>query len=667
MADAFPPRSLPGADQQTNPLSNGRFFWLNHDWLLGLLLVSAVLLAYGPVWRAGFVWDDSAVLTTNPCIIGPFGLRQIWTTHYADNCPLTLSALWLQHGLWDLSPVPYHVINVLLHAAGALMLWRVLRRLQVPGAWLGAALWALHPVGVASVAWVAELKNTLSGVFFLGAVLFYLRWLELANGGGEPLGKQASGRWSDYGISLVCATLAMGSKSSTVVLPMVLGLCTWWTEGRIGWRRVVSLVPLVLTAAAASALTLWTQSLTLASSHDVPSARPWASRLVTAGMAAWFYLGKLLWPHPLTAVYPRWQVDPARWLEWLPLLFVLAFLFFLWRRRASPPGRACFFASAYFLVALLPVLGLINGTAFRYSLVFDHFQYLASMGPLALAGAGVTCLIRLVPAGKAWPHALVALTLIGLGTMSWQHSKVYRDEETLWTDTLAKNPGCWLGHGNLGSALLLAGQVEAATAHYEQALAINPGYAEAHNNLGVVFLQQGKVEEAIAQDEQAVLIHPDVAEFHSNLGNARLARGQMDEAIAQYEKALTIDPQYPALSFNLGNARFAKGQVDEAILQYEKALVLNPNYAEAHSNLGNAFLSKRQLGAAISQYERALAINPGYVDAHNNLGIALLRTARFDEAVVQFQEALRLAPDYPNVQNNLTTARTLARRARRSQ
>ena len=683
------------SSRRTGVLSPGRLpFRSGRAWPWGLLLLLAVLAAYGPVWRAGFVWDDSSMLTANPCIAGPLGLRQIWTTHFADICPLALSALWLEHALWGFSPAPYHVVNVLLHAAGAILLWGVLRRLRVPGAWLGAALWALHPVEVESVAWVAELKNTLSGVFFLGAVFFYLRW----RGARDPGGRARAG-WPLYGWCLLCAALAMASKSSTVVLPAVLGLCVWWLEGRVRWRRAVSLGPLVLLAAAASVLSLWTQRASLALATDARWARPWPGRLVAAGEAVWFYLGKLLWPHPLISIYPRWHVDAGRWPEWLPLLAVVAALSLLGWGRGSPWGRAGFFAGAYFLVALAPVLGWFDNTGFRYSLVFDHFQYLASMGPLALAGAGIVRLARLTLPGRAWwPSAPAAAVLLVLGTLCWQRSEAYRDEETFWTDTVAKNPDCWSGHGNLGSALLLQGQLDAARAQYEQALAINPDYAEArsnlgvillrqgkveeataqvtravasnphsaeaHNNLGMIFLRQGKITEAIAQVEQAVAINPYYAEAHSNLGNALFAQGRADEAIAEYGRALAINPEYAFVYFNLGNAFFARGQVDEAIAEYEKALAIDRDYAEAHSNLGNAFLAKRQPDAAIAQYQKALTIRADYVEAHYNLGIACLRTARFDEAAVQFQEALRLAPGYPNVETNLATARTLARRAR---
>ena len=250
------------ASRLTNLLPARLPFRNDRDWWRCILLVLAVLLAYLPVWRAGFVWDDSAILTANPCIVGPLGFRQIWTTQYADVCPLTLSALWLEHALWGLSPLPYHVVNVLLHAANALLLWQVLRSLRVPGAWLGSALWSLHPVEVASVAWVAELKNTLSGVFFLASVFWFLSWLKAREQETTPRIERVGGRWLFYGLSLFCAALAMASKSSTVVLPAVLWLCAWWMEGRVRWRQAVSLSPLFPLAAVTSVVTLLTQRVT---------------------------------------------------------------------------------------------------------------------------------------------------------------------------------------------------------------------------------------------------------------------------------------------------------------------------------------------------------------------------------------------------------------------
>ena len=390
--------------------------WLHRDWFWGLILVLAVILAYQPVWHAGFFWDDEPHVTANPCIVGPLGLKEIWTTNAADICPLVLTTFWAEHALWGLAPLPYHLVNVLMHGACAVVLWRVLRSLQVPGAWLGAALWALHPVQVESVAWITEMKNTQSGLFFLLSILFFLRWLKARDPERKNTG---AGLLTSYALTLIFAALAMASKSSTVILPVVLCLGAWWVEGRWHWRNLTRVAPVFLMSIAASALSIWTQKLQLAIGNDPQWVRTWPERLATAGDAVWFYLGKLLWPHPLIAIYPRWQIDAGQWVSYLPLLAVIIVLFILWLKRESW-SRPWFFVFAYFLAALLPVLGLVDNFIFRFSLVFDHFQYLASIGPLALAGAGLARLADRVMPGRLWLQATLCagLLLILLGRLS---------------------------------------------------------------------------------------------------------------------------------------------------------------------------------------------------------------------------------------------------------
>jgi tetratricopeptide (TPR) repeat protein len=594
--------------------------WFRHDWIWGLILILSVILTYTPVWQAGFIWDDNAHLTANPCIVGPLGLKEIWTTSAADICPLTLTTFWAEHALWGLGPLPYHLVNVLMHGASAVLLWRVLRSLRVQGAWLGAALWALHPVAVESVAWITEMKNTESGLFFLLSILFFVRWLRSRDLDGRT-------GWN-YTLTLIFAALAMASKSSTVILPVVLCLCAWWMEGRWRWRNVARVLPIFLMSIAASALSIWTQGLALAQAITDPQLlRTWPERLATAGDAVWFYLGKLLWPHPLITIYPRWQIDTTQWVSYLPLLAVIVILSIFWLKRALW-SRACFFAFAYFIAALLPVLGLIDNPIFRFSLVFDHFQYLGSIGPLALAGTGLAWFGDFIIPKKPWLQStLCAGLLLILGMASWQRTWAYQSQETLWTDTLAKNPNSWLGHCNLGLALF----------------------------------QKGQVDDAIAQYQKAVEIYPNYVAAHYNLGNALLQKGQLDTALAQYEKAVEIDPNDAAAHINLGNAFFQKQQLDKAVAQFQKAVEINPNDAEVQYNLGNALFQKGQLDEAVAQFQKALKIDPNSFATHYNLGGAFFQKGQLDEAITQFQEVLRLKPDFSPAQDNLAKVQALVR------
>ena len=446
------PAGLPSGAAEINSRARPTLSWLKQDWIWAAVLFMAVVLAYLPVCWAGYIWDDDAVVTGNPVITGPNGLIDIWTTKAADICPLTLTTFWLEYKLWGAAALPYHLVNVILHAFNALLLWRVLRKLQIPGAWLGAALWALHPVEVESVAWATELKNTQSGLFFLLSIFFYLDLLKLR-------ARAVPKRWDgNYVLTLVFAAMAMASKSSTVVLPLVLGLCAWWKEGRLIWRHLIKLIPVLLMAVIAGLASIYTQRLQqMASAADLD--RSWPERIITAGDAIWFYLGKLVCPYPLMSIYPRWQVDANQWTSYLPLLAVLIVSVVLWLNRQSW-ARPWFFVSAYFLVALLPILGLVKNNFSHYSFVADHFQYLASMGPLALIGAGITHYVEfIVPGSVGWRWIPGAALLLIFGLLSWQRAKTFENDETLWSENVIWNQGSASVQYNLAVALAQKGRL----------------------------------------------------------------------------------------------------------------------------------------------------------------------------------------------------------------
>jgi tetratricopeptide (TPR) repeat protein len=559
------------------------------------------------------------------------------------------TTFWVEHALWGFEPLPYHLVTVLLHGACAILLWRVLRSLRAHGAWLGAALWALHPVGVESVAWISETKNTESGLFFLLSILFFVRWLTAKDVEGHT-----GGGWN-YALTLLFAALGMASKSSTVILPVVLCLCIWWM-GRWHWRNLARVIPIFLMAIVPSAVTIWTQGLQLATDTDPQWVRTWPERLGTAGKAVWFYLGKLLWPHPLMTIYPRWQIDTGHWISYLPLLAVVVILFIFWLKRELW-SRTFFFTFAYFIAALLPALGLIDEYPFRFSFVFDHFQYLASIGPLALAGAGLARFSNFIFPKKSWlQSSLCAGLLLTLGMASWQRTLVYQSEEIFWSDTVARNPGCWMGYNNLGNALLQKGQVDEALEQFQKSLAIFPNYVEAHSNLGTALFQKGRVEDAVAHYNKALEINPNHAQANYNLGLALFQKGQVDDAIARYQRALKTDPYHPETHNNLGNALLRKGQVDQALEQFQMALEINPDYVDARSNLGVTLFQKGQLDDAVAQYKKALDINPDYANAHYNLGNALFQKGELDAAIVQFRRAVELKPNYVDARYNLGNA-----------
>ena len=591
-------------------------------WKPAALLVLVTVAAHLPALRGGFIWDDDDHLTQNRAVLLVDGWKRIWSSLGVSRYyPLTLTSFWMQHQLWGLNPLPYHAVNVGLQAVNAVLLWIVLRRLNVTRAWLGAAVWAVHPVNVESVAWVTELKNTQSGFFFLLSALLYLRFED----GMRP---------RDYVLALLCGAAAMLSKPSTVVLPAVLLLCSWWRRGRWNWVR---LLPFVALAAGMSLLTIVEQGHHIRTEGTAEWTLTWAQRLALAGRAVWFYAGKLVWPVNLTFIYPRWEL-PGTWVPLAALVVVAAGLVYF---RRQPRARAALFGLSCFVVALLPVLGFFDVYFFVYSFVADHFQYLASMALIALVMAVV-------------PRAIGIGVLIIFALATWRLTPVYGNSESLWRDTLRKNPHAWMARINLGSELQSQGKLSEAIAQYEQAREIKPDCAEAYNDLGNALLEAGQVGPSLANCQEALRLKPNYADAHCNLGNALLRLNRTGEAIAQYEEALRLRPEHVDAHNNLGSALFQIGRATQAEAHIREALRLNPGFAMAHVNLGTVLARTGRLSEAVQQWDQALRIQPDDAETHYFIGNALLELGRTDEAVAHYEEALRLRPDFTAVRQRLS-------------
>ncbi len=540
--------------------------------------------------------------------------------------------------------MPYHLVNIALHATNGVLVFLLLRRLRIPAPWLAAMLWALHPVNVESVAWITELKNTQSGFFFFLSVLCFLRF-----------DAGARRRW--YGLALLCGLAALLSKPSTVVLPPALLLCVWWE--RESWRRadILRIAPFFILALGMSALTVVEQRGHIQGTGTAEWNLGMAERFVMAGRAAWFYASKTLWPARLTFVYPHWNLDAGSFWSWLPLAGLVAGGALLWGWRRQSWARAGLFGCGFFVLALLPVLGFFDVFYFRFSYVADHFQYLACLGLISLAvSMGTAIGKRAGRGGHDLGTVAAAIALVVLGVSTWRQARIYQDIETLWGDTLAKNPLCWMAHNNLGTVLLQEGKVSVAIGHYEQAVRIKSDYDEAHYNLGMALAQTGRIDEAIAHYQQALRIKPDFAEAHNNLGVALAQTGRIEEAIAHYQQALRIKPDYAEAHNNLGIALAQTGRIDEAIAHYQQALRIKPDFADAHNSLGDGLAQTGRIEEAIAHYLQALQIKPDYAEAHNDLGMALAQTGRIDEAIAHYQQALRIKPDYADAHNNFGVA-----------
>ena len=626
----------------------------NRDWLLGLLLVLATLMAYQPAWRGQRLWDDEAHLT-QPELRSLNGLAHIWTDIGATQqyYPLSFTAFWVQHRFSGDSTLGYHLTNVLLHCFSALLFLTILRRLEVPGAWLAAAIFALHPVHVESVAWMSQLKNTLSGVLYLSSVLAYL-------------GFDRTRKKGLYALALGLFVLALLSKTATVTLPAALLVVFWWKRGRLSWKQdALPLVPFFVAGLAAGLVTVLLER-SLYGARGAEFGFPFIERCLIAGHAIWFHLGKLLWPADLLFIYPRWQISQAAWPQYLYLAAVLALLAGLWRLRHR--SRAPLAALLLFIGALFPTLGFFNVCTFRYTFVNDHHQYLASLGIIALVAAGITAAFGGVQSPKSkvqspqppspWPsphpmgrgRSLLRATCCGalvlaLGVLAWRQARIYVDLQTLWGITAARNPLCYLAHTNLGSLLFQQGRMDEAIAQYQKALNIAPDYSEAHNDLGLALFQKGQVGEAIAHYEQALKTSPSNTEAHVNLGNALVQQGRLDEAVAHYLTALAIQPRNGKIYSNIGNALFQQGKLDEAIDCLHRGLAILPTFADAHDLLGTILFQKGQVDEAISHFQQAVQYQPDLTGVHKNLATALVQKGQVDEAVAQLFAELRASPN----------------------
>jgi tetratricopeptide (TPR) repeat protein len=570
----------------------------------GGIICLLTIAVYFPALRGGFIWDDDDHLTRNAAMDSLSGLRQIWSSLAVSRYyPLTLTTFWVEHRCWGLNPLPYHAVNIVLQAVNAVLLWVLLRRLQVRGAWLAAAFWAVHPVNVETVAWVTELKNTQSGFFFLLALLVFLRFED-----GQ--------RWRDYAIALLCGVAAMLSKPSTVVLPVVILLCAWWRRGRWTRNDLLRIAPFVMLAVGMSLLTLLEQRHHIEREYASDWTMTAAQRLILAGHAVWFYAAKLLWPMNLCFIYPRWELQVNDVMAWVPLGGLAAGAAMLWHFRHTGWGRAAIFGLGYFVVALLPVLGFFDIYFFRYSFVGDHFQYLASIGLVSLIVSGGEAICE---RGGRWARdagtVAASAVLFTLGFCTWKQTHVYHDVETLWRDTLAKNPNAWLAHNNLGFALEYTGRIDEAIEHYHEALRLKPDVVEAHNNLGIALSESGHVTEGIKEYREGLRVNPRSPEAHYNLGNGLRSLGRPAEAVEEYKLALQYRPAYPEAHNNLGLALEDLGKPAEAREHYEEALQLEPDFAEARNNLGNIAFGLGRFPEAVQQYEQALQIKPDYAEA----------------------------------------------------
>ncbi len=640
----------------------------------GFLLL-AVGLVFGQTARHAFVnLDDNVYVYENPHVShGLSGPGVVWAfshSHVANWHPLTWLSLMLDCQLYGLHAGGHHLSNVLLHAATAVLLLLVLRRMTGdlwPSVFV-AALFAIHPLRVESVAWVTERKDVLSGLFFLLTIAAYLRYVR------HPF---SPGR---YLTVVVFFAMGLMAKPMLVTLPLVLLLLDYWPLGRMSAsptpphcsggelvgtatfmqtelgrfllrrRLVLEKLPLFALAAVSCVLTLGVQGDSLTLNEHLSLS--W--RIGNALIAYVAYLGHFFYPLGLAALYPRMGPD-------LPLgklclaVFVLAGITaaaVMWRKRRP----YLLVGWLWYLIMMAPVIGLVP---VGFGTMADRFTYLPQIGLGIALAYGAADALRFWPSRRAVGAVAAALVLGIFMGCAWRQTSFWCDSQTLWTHALACTSQNSAAHNAFANALVDGGRIDDAIAHYRSALEIRPNYAAAHFNLGVALAGLGQLDEAIEQYRETIAIKPDDAKAHNNLANALLARGQLDRAMAHCREALRIDADFAEAHFNLGNVLFARGRLDEATAQYRCALAIRPDFAEAYYNLGLAFVRRGRLDQAMAQYRQALEVRPDFAEVHNSLGLALAACGRREEAVAHYRRALEIRPGFVEARNNL--ANVLAR------
>jgi tetratricopeptide (TPR) repeat protein len=600
--------------------------------VLGVAAIFLLSFAiYWPALQGGFVWDDMILVEKNQLATGDLNLRTVW---FNTDFPLSTVAFWVQWLLWGKSTLGYHLVNVLLHVASALLVWRVLLQLKIPGAWFAATLFAVHPVCVASVAWISELKNTLSLPFFLLSFSSYLAFEE-----SHAKGELAKARWC-YWLSLATFLLALLSKTSTVMLPAVLLLCAWWKRGRITKQDNLRASPHFALALAFGLMTIWFQNHQVIGGVTVQAENFWG-RLAGAGIAIWFYLGKALLPLNLTMIYPRREIDATTVLSFVPLVLLCGLLVVCWRYRRSW-GKHALFALGCFAVTLFPVLGFFDMLYLQFSRVSDHLQYFPLIAILALIAAGVHALL---PA-KMFRFVAPVLVLVLCG-LTLQRARVFASDEKLWEDTVAKNPTAWNAHNNLGCIRAEQNKMDEAIKHFEASLKFNPRNAQAHINLGKALAMQNKFIEAESHFETALNIRP-TAEAHTFYGSALASRGKMPDAVKHLREAVRLRPDVET-RLQLAAMLRATGNIREAIEQTRLALEAKPDMPEVMSNLAwllatSSDDSLRNGAEAVRLAEQACRLTD-FRQARmvGALAAAYAEAGRYTDAVSTTQKAIDLA------------------------
>jgi tetratricopeptide (TPR) repeat protein len=632
--------------------SSKALFWV----AIGLIVAN--LAVYEPVRHYGFVlYDDLEYVTGNANLQGAPLWQSIQfaltATRSGAWAPVTALSHVFDIQLFGSDAGPQHVENVLFHVFNSLLLFVVLwqmTRQWVPSSFV-AALFALHPLHVESVAWIAERKDVLSTFFLLLTIWAYTRYVR----------KPGSGR---YLLVVLLFAVGLMTKPMLVTLPLILLLLDAWPLGRVRFERsqlaqwlrlVYEKIPLLAMAGAAGIATLWTSSGI--GGIESFETLPLATRLSNASVSLMVYIRDMFWPSNLAPFYPYEPIPTWEIVASLAGLLTVSALA-LWNARRRP---YLLVGWLWYAVMIVPVSGLLQAGGQARA---DRFTYVPLIGLFIAAAWGIPEILAGWKHRQAGLSIAAALVLIACFFAARRQVNYWENAFTLWQHTLEVTKENYVAHTVLGFALASEGKIDEGMSHYREAIRIQPAFAESHSDLGIALAQTGRIDEAISEFQDAVRLAQDAAITHYDLGFALAARGRTQEAVAQYSEAIRLQAGYVEALTKRGDAYLTEGQLNEAIADYLAALQVQPNFADALDNLGLALANQGKLDEAIARYNEALRVRPNFAEAHNNLGSALTNQGRFTDAIAQFTEALRIQPDNQLAHENLAAALELQKKAR---
>ena len=600
-----------------------------------LLIITAVFAVYIQAFGGGFIWDDQIFIVENRFLLDLDGLWSIWftTDMSSQYYPLASSIFWIERHIFGLNPVGYHALNITFHSLNALLVWTLCTRLNIRGAFVIALFFALHPVHVDSVAFVNELKNLVSALFYLFALLCFLSF--------EDTGKK---HW--YALTLIAFILALFSKTIAGTLPAALLILRWMRYRDINFNYITKLVPFFVISILFAFVTI-TQEI---ENTGVNIGLSFFERVLVAGRGSLFYVLKLIYPANLSFIYTRMEPNTTNIYEWAYPLGVIAvfIVLLLFNRKLS---RAPAAAVALFLVTIFPALGFVDINFFNFSYVADHFQYLASLSIIALIVAVACRLIEKLPAPTAYIAATVTVSLLAL--LTWNRAGMSANHEALWRDTIKKNPASWVAHNSLGSILFARGSVKESIDEFQQSIRLNPGNEKARNNLGNALTEAGHFDKAITQYRVALSITPDNALTLTNLGINYTLQGNFDEAVINFERSIEINPYDSNAFYNYALALTRLARDAGAERAYLKAIELNPEETNSRNNLANIYMDKNNLERAERLYNEVVEIIPEHARALNNLGIIMSLKKEDEKALTYFERAVKAGADYDDAHFNM--------------